>query len=188
MMEILTAILIIITGFYAWATFRILRANEKIVEAMGEQSEAIKRPYITIAPYVVPGTPLFGIRIANTGQSPARNLRLSMDKDFYRFGKYNEGNNMSRFKAFRDPIDMFPPGAELIFDLAQGFKIFADDSDHSIMPRSFTITAIYEFFGKEVEEKNMIDLNPFEQSTQPRDSLVTELKGIREAINKLKPS
>ena len=44
MLEVLTGILVIITGSYAWATYKILRANEKVVEEMKEQSEAIMRP------------------------------------------------------------------------------------------------------------------------------------------------
>lgn len=184
-MEILTGILIIITGFYAWATYRILKANEKVVNVMKDQEETLRRPYIAITPYTVPGTPLIGIRIANTGKSPAQNLSLSMDKDFYKFGK-KEGN-IAQFNAFREPIEMFAPGTELIFDLAQGFKIFAEDADPSIMPKLFTITASYEFFGKKVIEKNTIDLNPFLGSTLPRDSLIRELKEIREAIEKMQP-
>ena len=184
-MEILTGILIIITGFYAWATYRILQANEKVVNVMKDQSEALRRPYITIAPYTVPGTPLMGIRISNTGKSPAHNLTLSIDKDFYRFGKKDE--NIAQLKAFIEPIEMFAPGTELSFDLAMGFNIFAQDADPSIIPRIFSITASYDFFGKRVIEKNIIDLNPFLGSTLPRDSITRELKEIREAIEKLQP-
>ncbi|MGA7561621.1 MAG: hypothetical protein WBW55_00245 [Desulfobaccales bacterium] len=185
MLEVLTGILVIITGSYAWATYKILRANEKVVEEMKEQSEAIMRPYIRIAPYVVPGTPLLGIRIANTGQSPAQNLTLRMNKDFYKFGEHQDGKNIARFKAFCETIDMFSAGAELIFDLAQGFKIFAEDADPNLMPRLFTITATYQFFGKKVIENNIIDLNPFEGSTQPRDLLLSELGNIRNSIEEL---
>lgn len=49
--DILTAALVIITAFYAWATFEILRANKKVVEVMQEQSLAISRPYIVVAPF-----------------------------------------------------------------------------------------------------------------------------------------
>jgi hypothetical protein len=34
MIEILTALLIVITGLYAWFNFKILKANERIVEKM----------------------------------------------------------------------------------------------------------------------------------------------------------
>lgn len=184
-MTFLTAILAIITGFYAWVTYKILLANQMVVEEMREQAEAFRRPYITIAPYVLPGTPVIGIRITNTGQSPARSLSLNIDKDFYKFGEQKEEENIARFAAFTKTIDMFAPGAELTFDLAQGFKIFAEDADPKLLPKLFTITATYGFFGKTVIEKNTIDLVPFAQSTQPRDLLLFELQKIREAVEKL---
>jgi hypothetical protein len=41
MIEMLTALLVFITGIYAWFTFRILKANERIVERMHDQQEAM---------------------------------------------------------------------------------------------------------------------------------------------------
>jgi len=186
MIDILTAVLVIITGFYAWATFRILRANEKVVSVMERQAVAMVRPYITVAPFVLPGTPLISLKIANSGQSAARNLRMTMDRDFYKFAEKQEGKNIATFVAFQQPIDMLAPGAELIFDLAQGFKIFVEDADEGIVPKVFTISASYEFPGGSVEERNTIDLRPFMESTTPRDQVVTELQEIRKAIEKIK--
>jgi hypothetical protein len=37
-LEILTSALVLITGFYAWATYRILKANERAVSAMRKQT------------------------------------------------------------------------------------------------------------------------------------------------------
>jgi len=42
--ELLTATLVVVTGFYAWATFRILKANDKVVDVMRKQNEALIRP------------------------------------------------------------------------------------------------------------------------------------------------
>ena len=53
MIEVLTTLLVVITGFYAWATCRILRANEQVVSVMQEQSEAINRPYIAVSTFLV---------------------------------------------------------------------------------------------------------------------------------------
>lgn len=186
MIEILTAVLVIITGFYAWATFRILRANEKVVSVMEKQAVAMGRPYVTVTPFVLPGTPLISLKIANTGQSAAKNLRLVMDRDFYKFAEKQEGKNIATFKAFQEPIEMLAPEAELTFDLAQGFKIFVEDADDDVVPKVFTITASYGFPGGSVEERNVIDLRPFEESTQPRDLIVSELQEIRKAIEKIK--
>ena len=186
MIEALTVVLVVITGFYAWATFRILRANEKVVSVMEKQAVAMGRPYVTVTPFVLPETPLISLKIANTGQSAATNLRLVIDRDFYKFAEKHESKNIANFKAFREPIEMLAPGAELTFDLAQGFKIFSQDADPDVVPSAFTITASYEFSGMKVEERNVIDLRPFEESTQPRDLVVSELKEIRKAIGKVK--
>lgn len=35
----LTLVLVVVTAFYAWATYRILRANEAVVKAMQDQTE-----------------------------------------------------------------------------------------------------------------------------------------------------
>jgi hypothetical protein len=185
MTELLTGLLVIITGFYAWVTYRILQANKSVVHVMLEQTEALMRPYIDIMPYVVPGTPIIAIRIKNTGRFPAKNLRLIIDKNFYRFGDQKENKNIAKFNVFLETIDMFSPGAELFFDLARCFDIFAKNVDYEITPNIFTITAHYEFFGKVVAENNTIDLKPLYESTQPRDLLVKGLKDIRESIEKL---
>jgi hypothetical protein len=55
LIEILTTLLVAITGFYAWATLRILCANEQVISVMQEQSKAINRPYIAAAPFWYPG-------------------------------------------------------------------------------------------------------------------------------------
>ena len=182
MIEPLTAVLVLITGFYAWATFRILRANEKVVSVMEKQVVAMGRPYVTVTPFVLSGTPLISLKIANAGQSAAKNLRLVIDRDFYKFAEKQESKNIATFKVFQEPIEMLAPGAELTFDLAQGFMIFSEDADDDIVPKVFTITASYEFSDMKIEERNVIDLRPFEESTQPRDLIVSELQEIRKAI------
>ena len=49
MIEILTTLLVIITGVYAYLTFRILEANRGSVAAMKTQVEAATRPYVIVA-------------------------------------------------------------------------------------------------------------------------------------------
>lgn len=48
MIEFLTALLVIITAFYAWVTYKMLKANERVVETMRNEFEAMQRPYITM--------------------------------------------------------------------------------------------------------------------------------------------
>lgn len=137
--EILTAALVLITGFYAWATYKILRANERVVEVMHEQAEAMTRPYIAVATFLEVDNPIFYLRITNTGKTAAVNLKLGMDKPFER---------LANKPAFNEIIQSFPPGAELVFMLAQSFVIFAENADRNKMPTCFTVTAEYSFGGK----------------------------------------
>lgn len=183
--EILTAGLVLITGFYAWATYKILRANERVVEVMHEQAEAMTRPYIAISPILEPDNPIFYLRISNTGKTPANNLKLSMDKAFYKFGEKKEENNLADHPAFKQVITSFPPGAEIVFSLAQSFVIFGKEASSKVVPTSFTVTAVYSYEGKQIKEVNIIDLNPYLGASIPQDPYVRKLKAINESIEKV---
>lgn len=184
MIEILTALLVIITGLYAWFTFKILKANERVVEKMHNQQEAIYRPYVSISPVVYPENPIAFLKIKNTGLTAANNLRLTLDKDFFQFGEKKEERNLKSHSAFKDPIDSFVPGAEIYFYLAQSFVIFGKKGCEELTPTTFTVTAEYEYLGKKVNEKTVIDLCPYLGAANPHDPLVHQLKSIREAIEK----
>lgn len=56
-MEILTAILVLITGIYAYLTYQMSKISERSVQIMNEQTEAMSRPYIVIQPMVRPHSP-----------------------------------------------------------------------------------------------------------------------------------
>lgn len=184
MIEFLTALLVIITGFYAWATFHILKANKCVVELMSEQSEALTRPYVSISAFLPSESIIFALRIANTGKTPAKNLKLTLDREFYKYGRSSGNNKFSDFVAFKEVIESFPPGAELIFDLAQGFKIFGEDSETGVTPACFSITAQYGYGDKSVIEENKIDLRPYFLSNLPKNPEVSQLKQIKESIEK----
>jgi hypothetical protein len=183
--EVLTAILVVVTAFYAWVTYRILRANERVVEAMHEQSEAASRPYITVTPFLEPDNPIFFLRIANLGKTSATDLRLTMDRSFFKFGERSERNDLASFAAFNQPIDSLPPGAEIIFGLAQGFVVFADDADPATCPTTFAVAASYKFGSKVVEERHVIDLRPYLHADVPQDPVIRKLRAINDSIGKL---
>lgn len=186
MLEIITSILVLITGFYAWATYKILRANERVVQVMSEQAEAMTRPYITIAQVLEVDNPIFYLRVSNTGRTPARNLRLKLDKSFYQFGEKTGDNNLAKYAAFNEPIDAFPPGAEITFSLAQSFKMFAEDADSEILPQKFAITAEYAYgVDKKIVEEHFIDLRPYRDADIPQDAVIRKLKDLARAVEKV---
>ena len=181
-LEILTGILVLITGFYAWATYKMLRANEKVITVMKEQSEAMTRPYVNAFPVLEADNPIFYLRIKNTGKTSAQNLKLSIDKSFFKFGEEKKENNLSEHGAFKEVISSFHPGSEIDFSLAQGFVIFGENSNEEIMPTEFTVVAEYSYDGKTVKENNIIDLRPYLGANIPQDAYIRKLKDIAEAI------
>ena len=183
--DYLTGVLVLITGFYAWATFRILRANEKVVEVMHEQAEAVTRPYISVAPILEPDNPIFYLRISNSGKTAANKLKLTIDKSFHKFGERSGERDLATFAAFNQVIESFPPGAEITFSLAQSFVLFAEDADKEILPHSFTITAEYSYGEKTVKEDNIIDLKAYLGADIPQDPYIRKLKDISKAIDKV---
>jgi len=186
--EILTVALVGITGFYAWATYRILRANERVVEVMHQQSDTITRPYVCVSPLLEPDNPIFYLRVSNTGKTAALKLKLTIDKSYFKFGEKAGENDLATYPAFNQIIDAFPPGAEIVFSLAQSFKIFAEGADREILPTSFCVTAEYLYCNKIVKEDNIIDLRPYFKASIPQDAYVRKLKDISKAIESVAQS
>jgi len=184
-LDYLTGALVIITAFYAWATFKILRANEKVVEVMHEQAEAMTRPYVCVSPILEPDNPIFYLRITNSGKTAAQKLRLTIDKSFYTFGEKSEDNDLASHTAFNEIISSFQPGAVIVFSLAQSFKIFSKEANNGLLPHSFTVTAEYSYLDKTVKENNIIDLAPYLGSNIPQDPYVRKLKDIDKSIEKI---
>lgn len=178
----LNALLVLITGFYAWATFRMLKANERALAAAENQSEALVRPYISPVLYLVPGTNIFALRIDNSGRTAARNLTLTLDRDFFRLGSNTQEENIKNFNAFSQPIQSFAPGARIDVWLAQGPHLFGQETAQDRTPQVFSIRAKYEFADKSVTEDTTIDFRPYLMTDLPRDALVQELKDIKRAI------
>ena len=185
--EYLTAILAFITAIYAYLTYRMAKASEASVEAVRDQSEAMLRPYVTVAPFIRPHTPFLYLRVKNTGRMGAQNLRFTLDRDFFQFGEGNRADkNLRIMSAFTTPIDSFPPGAELIFALGQGWVLFGDNAQPDVSPTQFNVVATYEFLGKKIEELNHVDLRPDIGTEGERDPLVEELERIRKVIEEKK--
>lgn len=189
---ILTTVLVGITAFYAWVSYRILKANEKVVAEMRYQAEQINRPYVQIALTHTKGSPLMKLSIKNTGKTPAKNLSLKIDKDIFQFGENKPENNLRNFSAFTDQIDGFAPGQELEFYLSMSSQLFGKNANRSILPLQFKITARYSFGDKSVLEENPIDLRPVLGTTLDRDdqTLILEkiqksLKAIAQSVNRL---
>lgn len=183
-MEVLTGALVLITGFYAWVTYHIMVANRRTLETMNLQAEAISRPYVEINVFSVPNSVIFHLRIANTGKTGASDVRLTLDRDFHQYGQKNRPS-LRQATVFQQPIEQLPPGAEMIFGLAQAFVVLGDEADAAVTPPVFSITAEYSFAGKRVVERTTIDLRPYKESMDRPSAVADELKKIREQLEKL---
>lgn len=180
-MEVLTGILVVVTGVYAYLTYKMSDMSERSVMIMKEQVEEMARPYLVVQPVVRSHTQFLYLRICNSGKTAALGVQLEIDKDFHQFDDFEK--NLKDASAFSSRIDSFAPGQELFFALAQGWLIFGE-SKHSL-PQQFVVTATYSYMGKQVVEKNFIDLRPFAQSEGKRNPIVEELEKIRKAHEKL---
>jgi hypothetical protein len=182
--DVLTGLLVLVTAFYAWVTFRILRANEAVVRVMGQQVEALHRPYVRVAALARTGTQLLELSIKNIGRTPANDLRLTLSRDFYQSGEATPARNMRGFAAFSQPIGSLPPDAELRFVLGVGSKILSSGADQALTPHVFDVTASYRFDQLEVTEKTIVDLRPFGSSLILHDPVADEIAKLREVITK----
>jgi hypothetical protein len=180
--EILTAVLVVITAAYAALTFGILQANRRIVAEMQAEREAGMRPYIAIAPFLPPHSQLFYLRIANTGKTAATDLRLEIDRSFFRHGREDPKWNLQTFAAFREPVETFAPDNQLMFALGSAVTLYGEGAKPEVTPLVFHVKATYSFADKRVEERTVVDLRPYLASEMIHDSTVTALHAIRDAI------
>ena len=181
----LTLANVLLTAMFAGLTFFILRANRAAVGAMREQMADQNRPFVAVTVQVRMGTPVIQLLIKNVGRSPAQNLRLRLDRDFFQFGEKGENRNLAKQSAFSQSIDCLPPMSELLFDLGMGFEIFASGADPTICPHTFEMSAEYEYGKNKYSEKTHVDLRPYMGTSVPRHPVVEELERVRKSIDNL---
>lgn len=159
-----------LTAIYVYLNYRMERL-------MARQFEAALRPYICVDVFSFTGSTLLKLRIRNLGRSAARNLRFQLDKDVYQLSKMEEKFN---FRAFlSQPMHTFAPNAELIFNLGESNRIYADPTR---IPLVFSIEAIYEFEKKKIRETTVIDLSHFRMAATVTEPLVEAVRKISQTL------
>lgn len=184
----LTLALVVITAFYAWATLKILRANEAMVSTMRDQQNAAMRPYILVSTSVRTGTQLFYLSIKNVGKTAALGLKLSLDKIFYQLGEKREDRNIANSAAFSRVIDSLPPDGQLLFLLGSGPTLYSGSNTEELSPLLFQVTANYMAGSESISETSTIDLRPYINTDIPHDTIAEELRKLREEFVKLSRS
>ncbi|QJQ06598.1 hypothetical protein EJG51_012945 [Undibacterium piscinae] len=117
------------------------------------------------------------------GGSSAKNLRLSLDKDFYFNAHPDEDDNLRKYTTFVHPIQSLSPQAEMVFYLGVGHNIFRDSER---CPQQFTVQAEYEYQDNRVVESTTIDLQPFRKSAKPVDPIVEQLENISGHLSEIR--
>ena len=184
----LTLALVVITAFYAWATLKILRANETMVSTMRDQQNAAMRPYILVSTSVRMGTQLFYLSIKNVGKTAALGLKLSLDKSFYQLGDKREERNIANSAAFSRVIDSLPPDGQLLFLLGTGPSLYGNSNTEELSPLLFQVTAKYTSGSESISETSIVDLRPYINTDLPTDPIVEELGKLRQEFVKLSKS
>jgi len=181
----LTLALVVITAFYAWATLKILRANEDMVSTMRNQQNAAMRPYILVSTNVRMGTQLLYLSIKNVGKTAALSLKLSLDKNFYQLGQERDERNIANSAAFSRVIDSLPPDGQLIFLLGGGSTLYSASNSENISPLVFQVTASYSSGSEWITEKSTVDLRPYINTDILHDPIVEEIGKLRAEFVKL---
>lgn len=181
----LTLALVVITAFYAWATLKILHANESMVSTMRDQQNAAMRPYILVSATVRTGTQLFYLSIKNVGKTAALGLKLSLDKSFYQLGEKRDERNIANSAAFSRVIDSLPPEGQFLFILGSGPTLFGGSNTEDLCPLVFQVTAKYMSGSESISETSTVDLRPYINTAVQTDPIVEELGKLREEIVKL---
>jgi hypothetical protein len=183
MIEVLTALLVIITGIYAWATYKILRANENVVGEMQRQSEEIARPRISIFAHTLPSRPMIHLTLRNIGPSSASNLRLRLSKPFY---VETRNEDLAATTAFSKPIPNFGPGERMDFQLGRTFVILGENRDEKLRPLEFSIESDYWFGSRHYTETTQIDLGVLAMAALTTDAIVEQMTYLNNHLKEIR--
>ncbi|MDZ4700226.1 MAG: hypothetical protein SH809_11010 [Rhodothermales bacterium] len=185
---ILTAVLVGITGYYAWVTRKMMKVSEESLALLREQHGAAVRPYVSVR-VELGSEAIYYLVIENVGRSTATNLKLSIDRQFEIIAA--PPNDISDMHLFSEGVSFLVPGDRITYGLVAGHGIFGPSRDVTRWPLQFVITAVYSHGMMTYEEKTEIDLNRYEGIIQyfgPIPSaihkLTAELKGVRSLLNK----
>jgi hypothetical protein len=173
--EALTLVLVIITAVYAYFNYLMAKRNGEMVAEMKAQRESFLAPSITVA-LKIKHSSMMCLLVNNRGQSPATNLRLSLDRDFHQFGDATPDSNLRNFPMFQETIPSFAPGGELFTFLAQGHEL------NDFTPKTLSVLTKYEFAGKLYEQIHSINLAAYFRTSQDRDELLDEAIKICKAL------
>ena len=154
-----------------------------MAEQMRAQHAAATSPVIAVN-LQIRDEVLINLRIKNSGRATARNLRISLDRDFHQFAAPDPDRNIRYFGIFQNPIPCFPPDEQLLIHLSQGWNLGKVHNDRVITPPEIKIEVAYDHAGCRHTERFEFDLAAYYHTFQDRSETSKELRKIREALEK----
>ena len=180
---ILTFVLAVITGMYAFLTWKMVKETKKMREIQSEPQISVfyksKDEYIN----------LIDIVIKNIGQGPAYKLTFKTNPDF----EYSEGKKISELNIFKNGLKYLAPNQELVFFLNSLIEISSKK-----LCSSFDVTVNYEDeSGKKYERNYNIDLSeifglrhvggpPLKKIADQIEKIVDEIKKLYSSYPQMK--
>ena len=167
---ILAAILVVITGVYAYLTRR------QVIESKELREITIRPALVVTAEIDETHINLINFRVENIGGGAARNIRLRTSREFMR------GNNRSlnELGLFKRGIPLLSPGRNIETFLASALE-------HKLLQQEpLEVTAEYEdATGRKIEETFLVDFAAFENLSRVGEA---PLHTIAKSIEKLQKS
>jgi hypothetical protein len=185
MIEILTSLLVAITGIYAYLTFRILQANRASVAAMNAQIEAVTRPYVTVA-FSRPHPGFLSFTVSNVGHSAAVNVEMKSDPEIKPVRASGSAKTIGRVPEsiglFHHPIPYLAPSQSI--DALIGHYSGIRESYPDLR---FTISLSYGGSAGRYTDTIELSLKPTDDVQHLADYNVgEELHEIRNALDEIK--
>ena len=176
MIELLTSLLVIITGVYAYFTYRILRANERVVGTIQEQINSSVRPYVYFD--LVTDGPLIIAKIKNTGLTAAHDVSVNIDPKLLvtLHGRTFDARITSTL------ITLMPPGKE-IEEFIESYSAFEKENPSLKYKGNLSYRDVN---GRDYMESFEIDLSIRKDLTYiGRPNIPNEIKKMNDHLSKI---
>lgn len=175
---------VVVAGVYAGLTYLLARKNGEMVALMEAQHREFIAPHVVIA-VGIKHSIVTTIKVRNIGRSPARNVRLALNRDFYQFADYSAQKNLRNWPIFQKALPSLGVGDEIFFLLCRGADVDSIVDGINITPATFSITVTSEFAGAETSTVYPVDLTLYRRTGQDRPEELAELEKIRKSLEKL---
>lgn len=171
---------------------RQAEAQEKTERALHAQTEALHaeaerqaRAYLRIS-LIPTGSSSWALEITNAGRSPAEDVRLSVDRQVWLWGRDDMLKLLAQLPLFARGGFSIPPGFTLSYALQDGRVLSHVFERHVDQPVQFAITARYRSgLGSPFEETSQFSLDLLEETSAGDKDFWT--RQVVQALRDLKP-